>query len=56
MSGNVYEFCTDRMDSLLVLKGGSWANGGVGCRLTDHVVSEVGFWDDYIGFRCFQDR
>ena len=56
MSGNVYEFCTDRMDSLLVLKGGSWANGGVGCRLTDHVVSEVGFWDDNIGFRCFQDR
>ena len=56
MSGNVYEFCTDRMDSLLVLKGGSWANGGVGCRLADHVVSEVGFWDDNIGFRCFQDR
>ena len=56
MSGNVYEYCSDRMDSLLVLKGGSWANGGVGCRLADHVVSEVGFWDDNIGFRCFQER
>ncbi|SVA37534.1 uncharacterized protein METZ01_LOCUS90388 [marine metagenome] len=56
MSGNVYEFCSDRIDSLLVLKGGSWANGGVGCRLVDHVVSEVEFWDDNIGFRCFQDK
>ena len=56
MTGNVYEFCSDRMDSLLVLKGGSWINDGVGCRVADHVVSEVDFWDDNIGFRCFQDK
>ncbi|HIB33143.1 MAG TPA: hypothetical protein EYO45_08575 [Candidatus Marinimicrobia bacterium] len=56
MSGNVYEFCSDRIDSLLVLKGGSWINDGVGCRVADHVVSEVDFWDDNIGFRCFQDK
>jgi len=55
-SGNVYEFCSDRIDSLLVLKGGSWINDGVGCRVADHVVSEVDFWDDNIGFRCFQDK
>ena len=52
MSGNVYEFCGGVEDSMIVLKGGSWANSGVGCRLSDHVVSKVDFWDDNIGFRC----
>tara|TARA_B100002051_G_C16728813_1_gene636938 strand:+ start:688 stop:2307 length:1620 start_codon:yes stop_codon:yes gene_type:complete len=52
MSGNVYEFCGGVEDSMIVLKGGSWVNSGVGCRLSDHVVSKVDFWDDNIGFRC----
>ena len=52
MSGNVYEFCGGIEDSMIVLKGGSWVNSGVGCRLSDHVVSKVDFWDDNIGFRC----
>lgn len=52
MSGNVYEFCEGIEDSMIVLKGGSWVNSGVGCRLSDHVVSKVDFWDDNIGFRC----
>ena len=52
MSGNVYEFCGAVKDSMIVLKGGSWANSGVGCRLSDHAVSKVDFWDDNIGFRC----
>ena len=52
MSGNVYEFCSGIKDSMIVLKGGSWVNSGVGCRLSDHVVSKVDFWDDNIGFRC----
>ncbi len=52
MSGNVYEFCEGVKDSMIVLKGGSWVNSGVGCRLSDHVVSKIDFWDDNIGFRC----
>ena len=52
MSGNVYEFCEGVKDSMIVLKGGSWVNSGVGCRLSDHVVSKMDFWDDNIGFRC----
>ena len=52
MSGNVYEFCGGVEDSMIVLKGGSWVNSGVGCRLSDHVVSKINFWDDNIGFRC----
>ncbi len=52
MSGNVYEFCKGVKDSMIVLKGGSWVNSGVGCRLSDHVVSKMDFWDDNIGFRC----
>jgi len=52
MSGNVYEFCEGVEDSMIVLKGGSWVNSGVGCRLSDHVVSKINFWDDNIGFRC----
>ena len=52
MSGNVYEFCRGVEDSMIVLKGGSWVNSGVGCRLSDHVVSKIDFWDDNIGFRC----
>ena len=54
MSGNVYEFCSGINDSMIVLKGGSWANSGVGCRVSDHVVSKVDFWDDNIGFRCVE--
>jgi len=55
MSGNVYEFCEGVIDSMITLKGGSWANSGVGCRLSDQVVSKVNFWDDNIGFRCVQE-
>jgi len=54
MSGNVYEFCSGVTDSMIVLKGGSWANSGVGCRVADHVVSKVDFWDDNIGFRVVE--
>lgn len=56
MSGNVYEFCSGVKDSMIVLKGGSWANSGVGCRVSDHVVSKVDFWDDNIGFRCIESK
>ena len=56
MSGNVYEFCGGIEDSMIVLKGGSWANSGVGCRLSDHVISKVDFWDDNIGFRCIVSK
>ena len=56
MSGNVYEFCSGVQDSMIILKGGSWANSGVGCRLSDHVVSKVDFWDDNIGFRCIESE
>ena len=54
MSGNVYEFCNGVIDSMIVLKGGSWANSGVGCRVQDKVVSKVDFWDDNIGFRVVE--
>ena len=54
MSGNVYEFCSSVTDSMIVLKGGSWANSGVGCRISDHVVCKVDFWDDNIGFRVVE--
>ena len=54
MSGNVYEFCNGITDSMIVLKGGSWANSGVGCRVADHVVSKADFWDDNIGFRVVE--
>jgi hypothetical protein len=54
MSGNVYEFCSGVQDSMIILKGGSWANSGVGCRVSDYVVSKVDFWDDNIGFRCIE--
>jgi len=56
MSGNVYEFCSGIQDSMIILKGGSWANSGVGCRVSDHVVSKVDFWDDNIGFRCIESE
>jgi len=56
MSGNVYEFCSGVQDSMIILKGGSWANSGVGCRVSDHVVSKVDFWDDNIGFRCIESE
>ena len=56
MSGNVYEFCQGVSDSMITLKGGSWANSGVGCRLSDQVVSKINFWDDNIGFRCVQEK
>jgi len=56
MSGNVYEFVSGIQDSMIILKGGSWANSGVGCRVSDHVVSKVDFWDDNIGFRCIESE
>ena len=56
MSGNVYEFCQGVSDSMITLKGGSWANSGVGCRLSDQVVSKINFWDDNVGFRCVQEQ
>ena len=54
MSGNVFEYCSSMNDSMIVLKGGSWANSGVGCRVGDEVVSNVNHWDDNIGFRIVQ--
>ena len=56
MSGNVYEFCSGIQDSMIILKGGSWANSGVGCRVSDHVISKFDFWDDNIGFRCIESE
>ena len=55
MSGNVFEYCLSLEDSMIVLKGGSWANSGVGCRVSDQVVSKVDHWDDNIGFRVIED-
>ena len=54
MSGNVFEYCSSTNDSMIVLKGGSWANSGVGCRVADEVVSSIKHWDDNIGFRIVQ--
>ena len=54
MSGNVFEYCSSTNDSMIVLKGGSWANSGVGCRVADEVVSSIHHWDDNIGFRIVQ--
>jgi len=56
MSGNVYEFVSGIQDSMIILKGGSWANSGVGCRVSDHVISKFDFWDDNIGFRCIESE
>ena len=55
MSGNVFEYCLSLTDSMIVLKGGSWANSGVGCRVSDQVVSKIDHWDDNIGFRVIED-
>ena len=55
MSGNVYEFCLATNDSMIILKGGSWANSGVGCRISDEVVSKINYWDDNIGFRVREE-
>ena len=55
MSGNVYEFCLATNDSIIILKGGSWANSGVGCRISDEVVSKKNYWDDNIGFRVIEE-
>ena len=55
MSGNVFEYCLSLNDSMIVLKGGSWANSGVGCRVSDEVVSKIDHWDDNIGFRVIED-
>ncbi len=55
MSGNVYEFCLATNDSIIILKGGSWANSGVGCRISDEVVSKINYWDDNIGFRVIEE-
>lgn len=55
MSGNVYEFCLATNDSMIILKGGSWANSGVGCRISDEVVSKINYWDDNIGFRVIEE-
>ena len=55
MSGNVYEFCLAMNDSMIILKGGSWANSGVGCRISDEVVSKINYWDDNIGFRVIEE-
>ena len=55
MSGNVFEYCLSLKDSMIVLKGGSWANSGVGCRVSDEVVSKIDHWDDNIGFRVIED-
>ena len=55
MSGNVFEYCLSLNDSMIVLKGGSWANSGVGCRVSDQVVSKIDHWDDNIGFRVIED-
>jgi hypothetical protein len=54
MSGNVFEYCSATNDSMIVLKGGSWANSGVSCRVADEVVSSINHWDDNIGFRIVQ--
>jgi hypothetical protein len=54
MSGNVFEYCSSTNDSMIVLKGGSWANSGVSCRVADEVVSSINHWDDNIGFRIVQ--
>ena len=54
MSGNVFEYCSSKNDSMIVLKGGSWANSGVSCRVADEVVSSINHWDDNIGFRIVQ--
>ncbi len=54
MSGNVYEFCLATNDSMVILKGGSWANSGVGCKISDEVVSKINYWDDNIGFRVIE--
>ena len=54
MSGNVFEYCSSTSDSMIVLKGGSWANSGVSCRVADEVVSSINHWDDNIGFRIVQ--
>ena len=54
MSGNVFEYCRATNDSMIVLKGGSWENSGVGCRVADEVVSSINHWDDNIGFRIVQ--
>tara|TARA_B110000495_G_scaffold129767_1_gene112938 strand:- start:20528 stop:22144 length:1617 start_codon:yes stop_codon:yes gene_type:complete len=56
MSGNVFEYCSSMNDSIIVLKGGSWANSGVGCRVADEVVSSIKHWDDNIGFRIVQSE
>ena len=55
MSGNVYEFCLAMNDSMIIFKGGSWANSGVGCRISDEVVSKINYWDDNIGFRVIEE-
>ena len=55
MSGNVFEYCLSLKDSMIVLKGGSWANSGIGCRISDQVVSKIDHWDDNIGFRVIED-
>ena len=56
MSGNVYEFCLAYNDSMITLKGGSWANSGVGCKISDKVVSKINYWDDNIGFRVLEEH
>ncbi len=55
MSGNVYEFCLATNDSMIILKGGSWANSGVGCKISDEVISKINYWDDNIGFRVIEE-
>ena len=52
MHGNVWEWCMDRTkDGKRVLRGGSWANGGILCRSAARFSAAPGKTNQTIGFR-----